>query len=535
MSKIVSAADSIADIANNATVASAGVIGWVTPDAVLRALGERHKTTQSPRDLTFYFPCGTGDAMDIKGMDHVAREGLMKRIVSGSFINPVDPKTGNRPELMRLVRENKIEAYSWPIGATMHWLREVARNSPGYMTRVGLGTYADPRHGGGKFTEKAVDDLIRVIEIDGEELLFYPSWPIDVAIIRAATADEHGNLSWEDEPLTTASMALALAAKASGGKVIAQVRRIVPVGTRPATQNRLPGIYVDQIVVDPEMMMTTDVPYDAGYLGQNQTDIATLSAPPFSVDRIIANRITPEVRKHELAIFGFGAATDVPLVMAENGLLDGDKIYDYPGTTEHGAYGGIVMPGWQFSANINPDALLDGLSQFDAIDGGLCKFAALSFAEYDNQGVVNVSKFGSANPGSGGFIDIAQNAERLIFAGTFTTGGLRAEVVDGKLVITREGKVKKFVNTAQSITYRVQDGVKNRNQEALIVTERAVFKCGAEGLELIEIAPGIDLQTQILDLMDFAPCRIATPLKIMDARHFQKPPSHKETTTHENA
>jgi propionate CoA-transferase len=230
----------------------------------------------------------------------------------------------------------------------------------------------------------------------------------------------------------------------------------------------------------------------------------------------------PEVRKGELSIFGFGAATDVPLVMSEQGLFDGGALADYPGTTEHGAYGGIVMPGWQFSANINPDAILDGVTQFDAIDGGLCTFTALSFAEFDAQGVVNVSKFGSANPGAGGFIDIAQNAKRLIFAGTFTTGGLAAEVLDGQLVVTREGKIRKFVTEAASITYRAADGVRDRHQEALIVTERAVFRVAADGLELLEIAPGIDLQTQVLDLMDFAPVRISDPLPLMAAAHFLK-------------
>lgn len=523
MSKVVTAEEAVLAIPNGATVASAGVIGWVTPDQVLAALGRRFDETASPRDLTFYFPCGTGDAMGIKGMDHVAREGLMKRIVSGSYINPVDPVTGKRPELMRLIRENLIEAYSWPIGATMHWLREVARKSPGYITRVGLGTYADPRHGGGKFTQKATDDLIRVIEIDGEELLYYPTWPLDVAILRAATADENGNLSWEDEPLTTSNIALALAAKASGGRVIAQVRRIVASTSRNATEVRLPGVYVDQVVVDPDMMMTTDVAYEPAYFSGRRLDLDTLSAPPFSIDRIIANRIAPEVRKGELSIFGFGAATDVPLVMAEQGLFEGGALTDYPGTTEHGAYGGIVMPGWQFSANINPDAILDGVTQFDAIDGGLCRFTALSFAEFDSQGVVNVSKFGSANPGAGGFIDIAQNAQRLIFAGTFTTGGLKADVVEGTLVVEREGKVRKFVTEAASITYRAMEGVRDRGQEALIVTERAVFKIAADGLELIEIAPGIDLQTQVLDQMDFPPVRIAEPLPLMSAEHFIKP------------
>lgn len=520
MIRITDAATAVGEIATGATVGCSGVIGWVTPDAVLRALGERFAESAAPRDLTFYFPCGTGDAMGIKGMDHVAREGLMKRIVSGSFINPVDPVTGRRPELMRLIRENRIEAYSWPIGATMHWLREVARRSPGYMTRVGLGTYADPRNGGGKFTAKAEDDLIRLIEIDGEELLYYPTWPLDVAIIRASSADRHGNLSWEDEPLITASIALALAAKACGGRVIAQVRRIVADDSRPATMVRLPGLFVDDVVVDPDMMMTTDVAYEPAYFSGRQMALSELSAPPFSTDRIIANRVADEVRPHELAIYGFGAATDVPLVMAAKGRFDEGRIRDFPSTTEHGAYGGVVMPGWQFSANINPDAILDGLSQFDVIDGGLCRFAALSFAEFDEAGRVNVSRFGSACPGAGGFIDIAHNTPRLILAGTFTTGGLQAEVEDGKLRIVQEGRVRKFVRTVQAITYPVAQGVAARGQESLIITERAVFRVLAEGLELIEIAPGIDLQRDVLDHMDFAPVRIAQPLPLMKAAHF---------------
>lgn len=524
MSKIVSASAAVAGIPDGATVASAGVIGWVTPDAVLRALGQRFADTAGPRDLTFYFPCGTGDAMGIKGMDHVAREGLMKRIVSGSFINPVDPTTGKRPELMRLIRENRIEAYSWPIGASMHWLREVARKSPGYITRVGLGTYADPRNGGGKFTDKAQDDLIRRIEIDGEEFLYYPTWPIDVAIIRAASADRHGNLSWEDEPLTTANLALAIAAKASGGRVIAQVRRIVD--QRPASQVRLPGILVDAIVVDEAMMMTTGTPYEEAYFSGRRMAAAQLPVTQMSLDKIIARRVAKEVRRGELAIYGFGAATDVPLVMAEQGLFDGDAIYDYPATTEHGAYGGIVMPGWQFSANINPDAIMDGVTQFDVIDGGLCSFAALSFAQFDARGVVNVSKFGAANPGAGGFIDIAQNARRLVFAGTFTTAGLDASFGSHGLTVNKEGKVRKFVPTADSITYDVFAGVRDRGQTARIVTERAVFDATSDGLHLTEVAPGIDVRRDVLEQMDFAPARIAEPLKLMDAALFAEDVQH---------
>lgn len=519
MTKIINAREAVASIPDNANVACAGVIGWVTPDAVLRALGERFVETGGPHDLTFYFPCGTGDAMGIKGMDHVAREGLMKRIVSGSFINPVDPATGRRPELMRLIRENRIEAYSWPIGASMHWLREVARKSPGYITKVGLGTYVDPQHGGGRFTEKAQDELIRRISLEGQDYLFYPTWPIDVAIIRAASADRHGNLSWEDEPLTTANQALAIAAKASGGRVIAQVRRIVE--RRAASQVRLPGIFVDAVVVDPDMMMTTDTPYETAYFSGTTMALGQLPAPPMSLDKIIARRVAAEVRPGELTIYGFGAATDVPLVMAEQGLFDGDAILDYPATTEHGAYGGIVMPGWQFSANINPDAIMDGLTQFDVIDGGLCRFAALSFAQFDARGIVNVSKFGAANPGAGGFIDIAHNTPRLVFAGTFTTAGLDAGFGPGGLSVRNEGKVRKFVTEADSITYDVLGGVRHRGQSARIITERAVFDVEAEGLALVEVAPGIDIRRDVLEQMDFAPYRIAEPLTRMRSDLFE--------------
>lgn len=518
--RFVSAAQAVAGIASGAVVASTGVIGWVTPDSLLTALGDRFRQTGAPAGLTFYFPVATGDSMSIKGMDHVAQDGLMRRIVSGSYVNPVDPATGLRPAVMRLIRENRIEAYSWPIGASMHWLREVGRRSFGYITKIGLGTYADPRHGGGRFTPRTTHDLVRVIEIDGEEHLFYPTWPIDVALIRASSADEAGNLSWEDEPLISSSIAMAIAAKASGGTVIAQVRRIVDSGSRPATAARLPGYFVDRVVVEPEMAMTTGVAFDPAYLSQPRKRLSELPKLPLSADRVIASRVADEIRPGELSIYGFGAATDAPLILAEQGRFEDDRCRNYHSTTEHGVYGGVVMPGWQFSANINPDALLDGVTQMDVIDGGLCRFAALSFAQFDAAGCINVSKFAGINPGAGGFIDIAHNAQRLIFAGTFTTGGPDVAVSGAGIAIRREGKVRKFVNAVESITYRAMDGVRLRGQDALIITERAVFRIAADGLELIEMAPGADLRRDILDQMDFAPVRIARPLATMAAHHF---------------
>ncbi|RWP99098.1 CoA-transferase [Mesorhizobium sp.] len=521
MTKILTSQEAVASIPDNTTVASVGVIGWVTPDAVLKALGDRFAQTGSPRNLTFYFPCGTGDAQLIKGMDHVAKEGLMKRIVAGSYINPVDPRTGRRPELMRLIRENRIEAYSWPIGASMHWLREVARKSPGYITRIGLGTYADPAFGGGKFTARAEDDLIRRIEIDGEPLLYYPTWPLDVAIVRASSADEHGNLSWEDEALVSSNIGLVLAAKASGGRVIAQVRRMVKSGQRLASQTSVPGYFIDDIVVEPQMMMASETPFDAAYFSGRRQPLDHLPRPPMSADKVIARRAALEVRKHELSIFGFGASADIPLVMAENGKFDNGAGHEYWFTTEHGSYGGVVMSGWQFSANINPEAIMDGLYQFDVIDGGLCRFAALAFAQFDASGAVNVSKFGAANPGAGGFIDIAHNAQRLVFTGTFTTGGLETSFNGGRLTIVQDGKISKFAEAAESITYRVVDGVRNRGQKARVVTERAVFDVIEKGLRLIEVAPGIDVRRDVLDRMAYQPAEIVSPLPLMDSVLFE--------------
>ncbi|RTL48981.1 MAG: propionate CoA-transferase [Bradyrhizobiaceae bacterium] len=522
MSKVVDAETAVASIKDGQTVASVGVIGWITPDAVLCALGNRFRDTGAPRNLTFYFPVGTGDAQAIKGMDHVAQAGLMKRIVSGSYINPVDPKTGKRPELMRLVRENAIEAYSWPIGASMHWLREVARKSPGYITRVGLGTYVDPDCGGGKFTAKATEDLVRRIQIDGETFLYYPTWPIDVAIIRASSADERGNLSFEDEPLVSSNIGLALATKASGGRVIAQVRRLVSSDERPASQVKIPGMFVDAVVLDEKMMMGSELAYEPAFFSGKRLPLSNLPRPEMSADKVIALRAAREVRKRELSIFGFGAAADVPLVMAEQGLFDDGGLDDYWFTTEHGSYGGIVMSGWQFSANINPDSILDGLYQFDAIDGGLCKFAALAFAQFDGNGCVNVSKFGAANPGAGGFTDIAENARRLVFTGTFTTNGLVTSFDGGRLAIKQEGRVKKFCKQVESITYSVADGVRKRGQHALVVTERAVFEFRPEGLTLIEIAPGIDLERDVLGQMDFAPIVDRSALREMDSALFSQ-------------
>nr|WP_277351288.1 CoA-transferase [Micromonospora sp. HNM0581] len=512
-------AEAVALIGDRQAVAVSGVIGWVVPDVVLRALGERHRRTGGPHDLTFYFPCATGDATGIPGADHVARPGLMRRVIAGSYVNPRHPTTGQRPALMRLILADAVQAYNWPIGAAMHWLREVARRSPGYLTEVGLGTFNDPRHGGGRLNAATVHDLVEVVDFRGSEYLFYPTWPLDVGVIRAAAADEHGNLSFDDLPLTTAALAVALAVKACGGTVIAQVARTVPRRSRPAHQVRIPGVLVDRVVVAPDEPVGSSVRADPGYLRAVPGAYDGLPRLPAGPEKVIARRVAREVRPGETAIFGFGASADVALAMAEDGLLAGDRLDDFVFTTEHGPFGGVVMPGWQFSANYGPEALLDGPSQFDFIDGGGCTFAALSFAQFDAAGSVNVSRFADANPGTGGFADIAHHARRLVFAGTLTTQGLKVSADRGELRIISDGAVQKFVPAADHVTYRVADGIR-RGQRATVVTERAVFDVTAGGLVLTEVAPGVDVRGEVLGRIGF-PVRVAPNVSMMDATLFR--------------
>jgi propionate CoA-transferase len=528
MTKVCSFEDAVSVIESGHTVASVGVIGWITPDKTLATLAERFREAGSPRDLTFYFPCGTGDAQGIKGMDHIAIPGLLRRIVSGSYINPIDLTTGKRPELMRIIREELVEAYSWPIGASMQWLREVARRSPGYMTKVGLHTYIDPRQTGGKLNRRTTADLVELIDFRGETYLFYPTFALNIGIIRASSSDSLGNLSFEDEPIMSSSLAIALAVKACGGRVIAQVRKVVDRFSRPAHSVRIPGVLVDHVVVDPGQMMVTGIPFDASFLGGKWAPLDQLPLLPLSADKVIARRVARELTPDTVAVFGFGASSDAPSVMVEDGLVTKETIHRYPFTTEHGPFGGIVMSGWTFSANVNPEALLDGVTQFDFIDGGNCKFAALAFAQFDSGGNVNVSRFGNAHPGAGGFTDIAHNAAKLVFAGTFTTGGLKVSMGDGTVKVDEEGKVKKFVSQAEQITYPVIEGITQRGQQAVIITERAVFSVVSDGLVLTEVAKGIDVRAQILEMMEFAPVRIKEPLAIMDDALFAAEPSRRQ-------
>lgn len=519
MSKIVDISEALSVIRKGDTIGSVGVIGWLVPDRLLEGIADNFTNGRGPGDLSFYFPVGVGDALDIRGMDHIAIPGLLKRVISGNYINPVNPKTGRRAEMMRMVIDNEIEAYAWPIGATMHWLREVGRRGPGYLTEVGLGSYIDPRQEGGKMNARTTEDLVQLRNFDGKDYLYYPTFPLNVAFIRASFADELGNLSLSEEPLHSCALALALAVKACGGKVIAQVSATVPVGSTPAAQMHIPGNLVDYVVVA-KGQMTTDVEYDDRYLAGTFDPQAFSATYPQGIERVIARRAARELREDEVSIFGFGAATNIPLIFAQEGKFNNGGIHRHRHTTEHGVFGGIVMSGWQFSANLYPEALIDGPSQFDFIDGGGCKFAALSFAQFDAVGNINVSKFAGFSPGAGGFIDIATNTDRLVFVGTFTTGGLDVEVADGAIDVRREGTVRKFVKQVDQVTYPLMRGVTERGQKATVITERAVFQVKGGRLVLTEIAPGADLRRHIIDQIEF-PIEVDTHLRPMDETLFR--------------
>jgi propionate CoA-transferase len=520
-SKIVSARDAVAGIKTGQTVACLGCLGWITPDSLLTALAERFTETAQPRDLSFVFPIGTGDTRAIRGMDRVAIEGLMKRVIGGTFVNAVDPATGKRPEINRLIREDRIAAYAWPMGAIMHWLREVGRGGTGYLTTVGLGTYADPRVDGARLTPSAPNDLTKVIQIENREHLFYPTWPVDVGFIRATSADEDGNLSFEEEPLISAAIAIAVAVKASGGKVIAQVKRIVPRRQRRTQDVRVPGALVDYVVVSKEQIMGTNLVHEESFLGGVPFATDTLPTLAEGLDKVICRRVAQEVRTGTPTIFGFGISTSVPLVMSEMGYFRDGRIDDYIFTTEHGPFGGMVMNGAHFSPNRYADGLLDGPTQFDLIDGGGVKVALLSFGQFDSAGNINVSRLGDHIVGAGGFIDIAERTPEIVFSGSFTAGGLDIGYGSSGVRILREGRTKKFVEKVDHLTFSAKRAVNERGQSIRFVTERAGFTLAPEGLILTEIAPGIDVRRDILDQMAFAPARIADSLKIMDEAVFR--------------
>jgi propionate CoA-transferase len=479
--------------------------GHAVPERLIEAVEARFLTTGAPRSITSIHPVGLGDRGQ-RGASRFAHEGLLKRIVCGTIVDA--------PPIAAMAADNKIEAYTLPQGAISQLIREIAAGRPGLITHVGLHTFVDPRQAGGRQSERATEDLVELIELRGREWLFFKPFPIDVAFIRGTTADEDGNISMEHEAIFGEMLSMAQATRRCGGLVIAQVKRLTRRGSLPAKTVKVPGMLVDAVVVVPDQAQTYQTFYDPAFAGELKIPLDSFPNLPLDERKIVARRCAMELEPGAVCNVGSGICTGIGLVAAEEGLLDHITL-----TNEQGIIGGAPASGLDAGAGRNYAAMIDQPYQFDFYDGGGLDIAFLSAVEVDPRGSVNISRFAGRVVGIGGFVNISQNAKKMVFGGTLTAGGLKVGAGDGKLTILSEGKHRKFVPQLEQTSYNGQYA-KERGQTTVFVTERAVFRTSEEGLELIEVAPGIDLERDVLGQMGFRPT-ISQNLKAMDERIFR--------------
>ncbi len=474
--------------------------------------------TGSPRGLTVVFPVAVGDVYGLAGADHLAQEGMIRRVIGGSYVTA--PASSPPPKLVAMIHQNKVEAYNFPMGVLMHLHREIAARRPGLLTQVGLRTFVDPRLNGAKMNDRTREDLIDILQLGGKEYLFYRSFPVHAAIIRGTTADEQGNISMEHEGSFSVMLPLAMAAHNCGGKVIAQVKRVAPRGHLNPQMVRIPGILVDAVVVDETQKQATGIDYDPAVSGEMRKPLGRIDPVPLTLEKAAARRALMELRKGDIVNLGFGIPSLISPIAAEEDLVDRVTF-----TIEHGAIGGVPLSGLQFGAAVNPEAIIDSASQFDFLTGGGIDAASMAFAEVDGQGNVNVSRLNKvphALSGAGGFIDILHSVKRIIFCGTLTAAGIEGEISDGRLRIVKEGKVIKAVRELQHRTFDAAFA-REKGQEVVYISERAVFRLDRDSLVLTEIAPGMEVRRDIQPAVQFD-FRISPRLQEMDPRIFRPEP-----------
>jgi propionate CoA-transferase len=507
--KFITALDAARLVSSGAHVLVSGSGGGHgVPEAVLEAIESRFLAERAPRDLTLIHVVGIGDRQK-KGAARFGHEGLLRRSITSALVDS--------PILAELALADKIESYILPQGVMSQLMREIAGGRPGLITRTGLHTFIDPRHGGGRQNASARDELIELMTIEGQEWLRFKPIRFDVAILRGTTADEDGNVSMEQEAIPGEMLSMAQATRRNGGIVIVQVKRVAQRGALAPRSVKIPGIIVDYVVVDPAQRQTYATEYSPSYAGELRVPLASVQPLAFDHRKIVARRAAMEFVPNAICNLGAGISTGIAAVAAEENIIDRVVL-----TNEQGFIGGAPLTGPDSGTAQNYDAVVDQPYQFDFYDGGGLDLAFLSFVEVDPSGSVNISRFADKIVGIGGFINISQNARHVVFSGTFTAGGLEVACVDGGLRIVKEGRHTKFVGRIDQVSYSAPFAARE-GRTAVFVTERAVFRAVEGTLELIEIAPGIDLEKDVLRQMEFRP-RIAADLKRMDKRLFSPAP-----------
>jgi propionate CoA-transferase len=507
--KILTAEEAAALVeSGQSLIASGSGGGHAVPEALLAALGQRFETTGEPSGLTFCHVVGIGDRQT-RGAAHLAKKGMVRRVITSALIDS--------PVFIPMALNDEIEAYTLPQGVLSQLMREMAAGRPGLITRTGLHTFVDPRQRGGLQGGTMSEPRVELMEIDGREWLRFLPFRIDVAFLRGTTADEDGNITMEQEAIPGEMLSTAQAVRRMGGKVVVQVKRLAKSGTLNYRDVKIPGILVDHVVIVPEQSQTYATSYDPSYSGELRVPLGSIRPLPFGPRKIIARRAAMELRPGAVCNIGAGISTGISAVAAEERLLDRIVL-----SNEQGFIGGAPLTGPDSGAAQNWSAMVDQPYQFDFYDGGGIDRAFLSFVEVNASGDVNISRFNDTIVGIGGFVNISQNAKETVFSGTFTAGGLEVACEDGRLCIVHEGKHRKFRDTIEQISYSGSFAA-SEGRGALFVTERAVFRLNAGTLTLLEIAPGIDIERDLLAQMDFAP-DMPTPSALMDSRLFRPEP-----------